>query len=60
MFFLQVAIEIIVHWEEGFGAYNWILWKNLLITACGIFALVFGTESAVQEIIKVYSDKGAQ
>lgn len=59
-FLPQVAIEIIVHWEEGFGAYNWILWKNFLITICGICALVFGTQSAVQDIIKVYSSTGAQ
>lgn len=53
----QVAIEIIVHWEEGFGAYNWIVWKNILITICGVIALVFGTQSAVNDIMSVYGGK---
>lgn len=34
-------IELIVHWEDGFGKYNWILWKNILITICGIACLFF-------------------
>ncbi|ALC44494.1 path [Drosophila busckii] len=50
-----VIIELIVHWDTGFGAYNWILWKNILITFCGIGALVFGSLSAVKDIIAEYS-----
>ncbi|KAH8370866.1 hypothetical protein KR093_005251, partial [Drosophila rubida] len=50
-----VVIEIVVHWDTGFGAGNWIVWKNVIITICGICALVFGTQSAIQDILKVYS-----
>ncbi|KAH8406843.1 hypothetical protein KR222_005758, partial [Zaprionus bogoriensis] len=50
-----VMIEIIVHWDEGFGAGNWILWKNILITLCGIGALIFGSQSAINDIVKTYS-----
>ncbi|XP_034103693.1 proton-coupled amino acid transporter-like protein pathetic isoform X1 [Drosophila albomicans] len=49
-----VFIEIIVHWDTGFGAGNWIIWKNIIITLCGIFALVFGTQSAIKDIMATY------
>ncbi|KAL7732235.1 hypothetical protein ACLKA6_018474 [Drosophila palustris] len=49
-----VIIELIVHWDTGFGAGNWILWKNIVITICGVCALVFGSLSAVKDIMKVY------
>lgn len=51
-----VVIELIVHWESGFGKYNWILWKNAIITLCGIGALVFGTQAAIKDIVKAYSN----
>lgn len=50
-----VLIELITHWDTGFGPYNWIVWKNVVITFCGIFALVFGSLSAIKDIIKVYN-----
>ncbi|XP_030385623.1 proton-coupled amino acid transporter-like protein pathetic isoform X2 [Scaptodrosophila lebanonensis] len=51
-----VIIELIVCMDTGFGAYKWVLWKNVIITICGIFALVFGSLSAIKDIMKVYSD----
>ncbi|EDW69633.1 proton-coupled amino acid transporter-like protein pathetic isoform X1 [Drosophila virilis] len=50
-----VIIELVVHWDSGFGAGKWILWKNIIIILCGIGALVFGSHSAIKDIMKVYS-----
>lgn len=55
-YFLQVLIELITHWDTGFGAFNWILWKNVIIGFCGVAALIFGSMSAINDIIKVYSN----
>lgn len=49
-----VLIELVVNWDTGFGACNWILWKNIVIGLCGIFALVFGSMSAMKDIIALY------
>ncbi|EDV96528.1 proton-coupled amino acid transporter-like protein pathetic [Drosophila grimshawi] len=50
-----VIIELIVHWDSGFGPGNWIVWKNVVIVLCGFGALFFGSVSAVRDIMKVYS-----
>ncbi|TDG52519.1 hypothetical protein AWZ03_000752 [Drosophila navojoa] len=50
-----VIIELVVHWDSGFGPGNWILWKNIIIMLCGVAALIFGSLSAIQDIMKVYS-----
>ncbi|XP_017862531.1 PREDICTED: proton-coupled amino acid transporter-like protein pathetic [Drosophila arizonae] len=50
-----VIIELVVHWDSGFGPGNWILWKNIVIMLCGVAALIFGSLSAIQDIMKVYS-----
>ena len=47
----QVFIEMVTNWESGFGAYNWIVWKNILIVLFGLFALVFGSLSAIKDIV---------
>ncbi|KAI8115480.1 Proton-coupled amino acid transporter-like protein pathetic [Lucilia cuprina] len=52
-----VFIELVTHWDTGFGAYNWIVWKNILITICGVTALVFGSMSAIQDIVGLYTTK---
>ncbi|EDW79102.2 proton-coupled amino acid transporter-like protein pathetic isoform X1 [Drosophila tropicalis] len=49
-----VLIEIVVHWDTGFGAYNWIVWKNIIIVICGFAALIFGSEDAIRQIIAEY------
>ncbi|CAG4984943.1 unnamed protein product [Parnassius apollo] len=48
-------IEIITFWEIGYGPYNYLIWKNILVFLFGMFALVFGTKDAVISIIRVYS-----
>ncbi|XP_004519001.1 proton-coupled amino acid transporter-like protein pathetic isoform X2 [Ceratitis capitata] len=55
-----VFIELITHWDTGFGPGNWILWKNIVIAFCGVAALVFGSMSAINDIIKVYTETAPQ
>lgn len=54
-----VLIELITDWETGFGAYKWVLWKNIIIVICGMAALVFGSISALKDIVKLYSNQPA-
>ena len=48
-------IEIITYWDIGFGRLNYIIWKNVLVTIFGLFALVFGTKDAVISIMHTYT-----
>lgn len=52
---VPVFIEMVTYWEQGFGRYNWIIWKNVIIVAFGCLALYFGSKSSIEEIIKLYS-----
>lgn len=45
-----VGIEMVVLWNVGFGRFNWIVIKNIVITIVGILALLFGTKSAINDI----------
>ncbi|XP_068632593.1 proton-coupled amino acid transporter-like protein pathetic [Battus philenor] len=47
-------IEMITFSEIGYGPYNYLVWKNILVLLFGLFALVFGTKDAVISIIDVY------
>ncbi|XP_055702946.1 proton-coupled amino acid transporter-like protein pathetic isoform X1 [Phlebotomus papatasi] len=51
-----VFIEMVTYWDEGFGPCNWIIWKNVVVCAFGVMALIFGSRSAILEIIKLYTD----
>lgn len=55
---VPVMIEMITDWDNGFGKYNWIIWKNVIVCAFGILALVFGSKDAILDIIKLYSTPG--
>lgn len=48
-------IETVTYWDEGFGKWNWVVWKNVLVTIFGVGALVFGTQSAIKDILELYS-----
>uniref|UniRef100_A0A8D9FA52 Proton-coupled amino acid transporter 4 n=1 Tax=Cacopsylla melanoneura TaxID=428564 RepID=A0A8D9FA52_9HEMI len=52
---IPVFIEVVTYWEGGFGAYNWRIFKNILVLIFGILALVFGTQTSITDIIKAYS-----
>lgn len=41
----------------GFGKFNWILWKNVLIMLFSLVAMLAGTYSSFQDIIALYVDK---
>uniref|UniRef100_A0A336M521 CSON009115 protein n=1 Tax=Culicoides sonorensis TaxID=179676 RepID=A0A336M521_CULSO len=52
---MPVLIEFATYWDDGFGKFNWLVWKNLLLLAFGVFALIFGTKDAIRDILAVYS-----
>lgn len=53
--FIQVAIETVTYWDEGFGKWNWVIIKNVFVVAFGILALIFGSKSAIGDIVQLYS-----
>jgi proton-coupled amino acid transporter len=52
---VPILIEMVTYWEQGFGKFNWILWKNLFICAFGFLALWFGSKASIEDIIQLYS-----
>lgn len=49
-------IEIITYYERpGFGPYNWILYKNILLIMFGVIGFITGTYVSIQEIIAEHS-----
>lgn len=54
---LPVFIEIITRWEQGFGRFNWVIFKNIFIVILGTVALVLGTKDAIHDITKLYTVK---
>ncbi|KAG4077274.1 hypothetical protein HA402_009903 [Bradysia odoriphaga] len=52
---VPIAIEFVTYWDQGFGKWNWIIWKNLIVAIFGVFALIFGSKSAIEEIISMYT-----
>lgn len=49
-----VLIETVTFWDQGFGRFHWKVWKNIAVTIIGVLALIFGTESAIRDIAKLY------
>ncbi|RZC37658.1 proton-coupled amino acid transporter 4 [Asbolus verrucosus] len=47
-----VFIEVVTFWDKGFGKYNWKIVKDVIIILTGMLALVFGSKSAIADIIK--------
>jgi proton-coupled amino acid transporter len=52
---VPVFIETVTYWDIGFGRLNWVAMKNVIICIIGLLALVFGSRSAISEIIGLYS-----
>jgi len=52
---IPVLIEIVTYWDKGFGAYNWVMVKNVFVLAFGFLALIFGSYTSILDIINVYS-----
>lgn len=55
---VPVFIEMITYWDQGFGKFNWIIWKNVIVCIFGVLALIFGSKDAIADIIKLYKDNG--
>lgn len=53
---LPVGIEIITFWDKGFGKFNWKIYKDIIVVVTGILALIFGTKSAVHDIVGLYQN----
>lgn len=51
---IPVLIETVTYWEQGFGKFNWIVWKNVIVCFFGGIALIFGSKGAIEDIIKLY------
>lgn len=46
-------IEILTYHEQpGFGRFNWILYKNILLISFGLMAFVIITFISIEELIK--------
>ncbi|CAO1436755.1 unnamed protein product [Diamesa serratosioi] len=54
---IPVFIEMVTYWEQGFGKYNWVIIKNIIVCIFGALALVFGSKDAVKDIVELYSKK---
>lgn len=54
---IPILIEIVTFWEKGFGKYNWKIYKNAIVIIVGLLALIFGTKSAVEDIVDLYTTK---
>lgn len=52
---IPVFIETVTYWDVGFGPGNWVALKNIVICIIGFMALVFGSRSALIEIVNLYS-----
>lgn len=57
---IPVFIETITFWEKGFGRCNWKIYKNVIVVATGILALIFGTKSALEDIVAMYTGNGTE
>lgn len=54
---VPIAIEMLTFHEKGFGKFNWKLIKNLIVAVMAMLALIFGSKSAIEEIIDIYTPK---
>jgi proton-coupled amino acid transporter len=52
---VPVFIEMVTYWDQGFGKYNYIIWKNIIVCLFGLLALYFGSKEAIIDIMKVYA-----
>ncbi|KAJ8667989.1 hypothetical protein QAD02_009652 [Eretmocerus hayati] len=51
---IPVFIETVTYWDIGFGKFNWVAMKNIIICVIGLMALSFGSQSAIRDILKMY------
>jgi len=51
-----VFIEVVTFWDKGFGRFYWKIWKNVIVCIAGMGALIFGSKSAIEDIIAIYTN----
>lgn len=51
---VPVYIEMVTFWDKGFGRFYWKILKNLVVVIAAVMALIFGSQSAVIDIVKLY------
>lgn len=51
---VPVGIEMLTFHNKGFGKFNWKLIKNVLVVIMAIMALIFGSKSAIEDIVVLY------
>lgn len=51
---IPAVLETVLYWDDGLGAYNWRLWKNIILFIASIFAMVTGCITSIIEIINEY------
>lgn len=51
---VPILIEMLTFWDKGFGPCNWKIFKNVLVVFMGILALIFGSKSAISDIVGLY------
>ncbi|XP_022915784.1 proton-coupled amino acid transporter-like protein pathetic [Onthophagus taurus] len=52
---MPVFIETVTFWDKGFGKFNWKILKNTIVVIFALLALIFGSKSAIEDIINVYT-----
>lgn len=46
------VIGTVTFWPNGYGKWNWILWKDFGIFLFGVFVFAFGTYASLMEIMQ--------
>ncbi|XP_003703905.1 proton-coupled amino acid transporter-like protein pathetic [Megachile rotundata] len=52
---IPAIVETISCWEGHLGTFKWRLWKNCLLVAFALFALVFGSWTSISKIVETYN-----
>ncbi|XP_056633809.1 proton-coupled amino acid transporter-like protein pathetic [Diorhabda sublineata] len=52
---VPIVIEMLTFWDKGFGKFNWKIYKNIVVVVVAVMALIFGSKSAIEDIIEMYS-----
>lgn len=52
---VPAVVETVFLWPDNLGVLKWKLWKNLLLIAFALIALVSGTVVSVLDIVKIYT-----
>nr|CAH7758172.1 unnamed protein product [Callosobruchus chinensis] len=54
---LPIILYRLIYWEEGFGKFYWKAVKDILVLIFGVAALIFGTASSVEDVIRVFKEE---